>query len=185
MKGFSKDNTTHQFISVLLNHLYTCVAMLMIMFAFFAWSIGVTPAQEIISVITMLFYICVLYVKAGEIAGHDIKSYSAVKPDIRKPILWGIAIIVITYILYAMYALIAKDGSGAPVWAKAVISLIFNTWTMPYMGIMGAARGLVMPYSHIFWIIVPFLGLIPGYIAGKNKIYFSDWMRKVMYKKEK
>ena len=185
MKGLNKNKPLHQLISVLLNHLYTCVAMLMIVFAFFAWSIGVTPAQEIISVITMLFYVCVIYVKASEIANHDIKSYSETKPDVKKPVLWGIVIIAITYILYALYALIARDGSVAPIWLKAIISLLFNTWTMPYMGIMGAARGQIMPYSHIFWIIVPFLGLIPGYIAGKNKIFVSDWMRRIMYKKEK
>ena len=185
MNGLNKDNTLHQLALVLLNHLYTCVAMLMVEFAFLAWTIGVSPAQEIISVIAMLFYICVLYVKASEIGGHDIKSYSVVKPDARKPFLWGAAIILITYILYALYALITKDSSSAPVWVKAVVSLIFNTWTMPYMGIMGAARGQIMPYSHIFWIIVPFLGLVPGYIAGKNKVFVSAWMRRIIYKNEK
>ena len=52
------------------------------------------------------------------------------------------------------------------------------------MGIIGASKGAIMWYSHIFFVAVPSFALIFGYIAGVKKFYFSDIIRKVIYIKE-
>ena len=185
MTRLDMNKASHQVVSVLLNHTYMCFAMFFVLFAFLAWSVGNSPAQEIISAIAMLFYACVVYVKANEIAMYDGKSYTKLNHDIKKPFLWALIIIAITYILYFMFALIWEGGAHAPAWIRGTITFLFNFWTMPYFGIAGAARGQIMWYSHIFFVLVPVLATVLGYISGMKKLYIGKYLKKIVYKNEK
>ena len=184
MKVLDKNKLSHQLISVIINHLAICLVMLLVIFAFFAWAVGKTPAQEICSVLFMIFYIIMMYIKANETAIHDNKPYTPLKQDIKKPILWSGVIVAITYILYALYVFVWNGGSETSSGIRGLCNFIFTLWTMPYMGIIGASKGAIMWYSHIFFVAVPSFALIFGYIAGVKKFYFSDIIRKVIYIKE-
>lgn len=179
------NKASHQIISVLLNHTYMCFAMFFVLFAFLAWSVGNSPAQEVISAIAMLFYASVVYVKANEIALYDGKSYTKLNYDIKKPFLWAGIIIAITYILYFLFVLSWKISSDAPAWMRGIITFLFNFWTMPYFGIAGAAKGEIMWYSHIFFVFLPVLSTVLGYMAGMRKIYIGKYFKKIVYKNEK
>jgi len=185
MKILDRNKPSHQLISVVLNHFVTCLVELFIIFAFFAWSIGKTPAQEIIAIILMLLYISMIYIKANELAIYDNRPYSPTKPDYRKPVLWAAVIILITYLLYAFFLFVWKSGDSIPVGTTVLGNFLFVLWTSPFMGIMGSAKGEIMWYSHIFFVAVPMLASVGGYVAGLKKFYLGEKLNKFMYKKEK
>ncbi len=179
------NKASHQIVSVILNHAYMSFAMFFVLFAFLTWSVGNSPAQETISAIAMLFYASVVYVKTNEIAVYDGKPYTKLNHDIKKPFLWAGIIIAITYILYFLFVLLWKNGSDVPAWIRGIITFLFNFWTMPYFGIAGAAKGEIMWYSHIFFILLPVLSTVLGYMAGMKKIYIGKYFKKIMYEDEK
>lgn len=185
MARLDMNKKFHQIISVICNHLYLCFAMFFVVFAFLGGFLGRTPQQEILSAIMIIFYFSVMYVKGCEIAIYDGKSYTSLGYDIKKPFVWSAVIVAITYMFFALYVFVWKIGDYVPMWLRGAITAMFNFWSIPYMGISGAARGKAMWYVHLFYIFVPTLSLLLGYIAGKNKFYLGAYLKKFTYTKEK
>ncbi len=187
MRQGVKITIPYQFWYIIVQHLAGCAVAFVLMMVF-SWCFGVTPLKEIASVIFILIYGIILYTAANELALQDNKPYTPLKPRIFKSFLWGLAICIISFISYAFYHYswsIYDVQNNVNFTLTVCANIIFSFWTYPYVGIIGASKGYVMMYSFILWVIVPIASCMAGYIAGCRGFMLQEYIRKLVYKKDK
>ncbi len=176
-----------QILKMLMHHIFTAVTgaffciMGMIVF------LNKTLPNEIIAVLFLGLYFIVLYVRAGDCARYDKKTYTPTKAHPLKGFILPIGIIVCYIILFRLYSLSWKyqtpEGMIATGWGK-LLSVAYVIYTYMYARFATIAQGAVSIWVHFMAVLVPLAASVLGYIAGFKNFSVYDKLLSLMYEKK-
>lgn len=187
MRDSMKMTVRYQFLNMLLMHI--AAAGVTVVFGFVAfWYFMSEPIwKEILSVVFMIVYFMIIYIRAKKFALLDNKPYTPLKLSMIKGVLFGVFIAAVTMLLLAvfkgMWAIYGGSGTLGGV-IPTIVSMVFYYWTFPYNGIMGLSQGMMTWYSVVIMALLPIAASWCGYFAGSRKIELVEKFEEYMYEKE-
>ena len=126
----------------------------------------------------------ILYASAYEIANHDIKSFSTLKPYNWKGFAFSGFVVGISIILFIVYKIVWMTGT-LDNWGQVIGNILFLIWYLPYYCLVRPNCGAVNILGVVTAILVPVIASGIGYYAGKNQFDLSVVMKKYIYEKKK
>lgn len=187
MKDKSKITVGYQYRHMLLNHLAAVFIAAVLQLLAFSFMFEKTLMKIIAGIVFSLVYFSMMYSASGNAAAHDNKSYTPLKPDYRKGVLFGVMIACITLILFICYKLVWANFSSDGVlqsWHAIALNAVFLFWNFPFFGFLGDAGGEVPWYGLTIMLITPIAATTLGYIASCKKFYISDKLLSFVYVKK-
>ena len=183
MRDSMKQNTGYQLGNMLLMHFFAALVAFTFGTVAFWWFLGEHIWKELFSIIFIIVYAVILYLRAKKFGNLDAKPYTPMKPRILKGVLFGVCISLTVLLAFVIMRL---------VWAYAESNyllmttgnFIFTFWTFPYYGILGLNEGRVMSYAFVIMIVLPVLMCSVGYIMGCKNKNLSYKLRDMMYEEE-
>ncbi len=139
--------------------------------------------QKLICMILILFHFFTLYSVTYEIADHDTKSYSTLKPHTWKGFAFSAVIALLSAVFLAAYAAAWKSGS-----LDSAVSIVFNIlfviWSMPYYPIVYPDHGSVQAAGIIVMFLLPIISSGIGYYAGMKHFDLTAVTKKFIYERK-
>ena len=108
------------------------------------------------------------------------------KPSVFKGVMLGVTVSLITAVLHAVWCIVWANCSvnGSLVGVPATIyNMVFNFWTFPFYGLMGASEGHITILGQILMYGVPVASAAAGYLSAKYNIDLVDKLQRAVYEK--
>ncbi len=187
MKDSMKMTVGYQFCYMLL--MQTVASGVTVVFGLIAfwYFLSVNVAKEALSVIFMIINFAALYMTSKKFAKLDNKSYTPLKPNKIKGVLFGVFIALVTMILTVMFKIIwikFSNETGLTGVIPIIINAVFYYWTFPFNGILGLNDGRFMWYAVPIMAALPIAATVCGYTAGCRNFDISEKINKFVYEKE-
>ncbi len=137
----------------------------------------------IASVLMILVEISYMYMVGYEIADHDIKSFSILKPYWWKGFALYTPIFVVSCIIGVLYCIFLSEGIVYTPY-HMLLNFVFISWIMPYYPFTVADVGNISVIGFFASVILPMLFLGIGYIAGMKGFDLSKITDKFIYEEK-
>jgi len=137
-------------------------------------------AAYISGVVMVIVQVHFMYARGYEIADHDLKSYSILKPYKWKGFALALPIVAVTFILTILYNIIWANSildSGYEI----ILNFIYIVWIIPYYPFTITVQGTVNILGMLASVLIPTLFLGLGYILRMKNFDLSKVTDKIMY----
>lgn len=186
MRDSMKITVPYQMWMTILTHLEAAGISFVFQTVAFWYFIGRDVFKEILGIVFTLIYAGFIYHIVRKLAIRDYKSYTPVKPSVFKGVMLGVTVSLITAVLHAVWCIVWANCSvnGSLVGVPATIyNMVFNFWTFPFYGLMGASEGHITILGQILMYGVPVASAAAGYLSAKYNIDLVDKLQRAVYEK--
>lgn len=176
-----------QFADILKGHLTAVLAEALLQLFVLGFLFVMDGVRIAGGVVFTVIYGALIYNNAKKAAINDKKSYSPLKPNLKKAVIFGVVIAGISVLLFAVHkGLWLWFGNGGELMnlPAKIINMIFVGWLIPYYGFMGTGAGVVTPIVAVLMIIVPIVFSVMGYFAGLKGINIFNRLTASIYEKK-
>jgi len=140
-------------------------------------------AQKLACAVLIFCQFIVFYATTYDIANHDIKSFSALKPYNWKGFAFSSISVVISVILTVVYKVVWINGT-LDNWGEVIGNVLYLFWILPYYTIILPDSGAISILGTVAAVLVPVVGSGLGYYAGKKQFDLSVVMKKYIYERK-
>lgn len=182
----------YQFGYMLLHHLITVLAIIILEAVAFWYLLDKPIGKQILAAAFTVVYGLAIYSYARKLAVWDNKPYTPLKPELKWGLFWGLAISATVGIFLIIYKLnwqffSAVGESGIPYltngWSIAV-NILFYVWNGPYFGFVKAEGGSIEIYGQILMLAVPIIAATLGYKAGIDNFDLMEKLNSLTVEKK-
>lgn len=176
-----------QFTDVLKGHMSAIAAEALLELFVLGFLFVIDGVRVISGVLFTVVYFALIYYRGKKAAIADMKSYSELKPSLKKGALFGGAIAAVTLILFvadkAVWMCCADGEILTNAFAK-IVNTVFVIWIIPYYGFMGNGADIVTPIVFVLMLAVPIISSFLGYFSGIKGINIFEKFKSSMYEKK-
>lgn len=176
-----------QFADMLKGHISAVAAEGLLELFVLGFLFVIDGVRIIAGILFMLIYGALIYYRGKKAAQADMKSYSVLKPSLKRGALLGVSIAAASLILFAadkvVWLCFSDGGVLTNAFAKTV-NAVFVIWNVPYYGFLGDGAGVVTPLVFVLMLVVPIISSLLGYFAGIKGINIFEKFNASMYEKK-
>lgn len=186
MRDSMKITVPYQIWITILTHIEAAGIAFVFQTVAFWYFIGRNGFKEILGIVFTVIYAGFMYHIVRKLAIRDYKSYTPLKPSVTKGVMLGVIVSLITAILHIIWKLlwIYSSSNGSLIGMPATIyNFVFNLWTFPFYGLMGASEGHITVLGQILMYAVPVVSAAAGYLSAKYNIDLADMFQRSVYEK--
>ena len=176
-----------QYMNVLAGHIVAVIAEAFLQLFLLGFLFMKDAFRPFGGVLFVIIYAAIIYCRAKKVAEADNKSYSVLKPSLKKGLLMGVMIAALTFLLFGidkgLWAAFGSDGVISGVVPK-ICNVIFVVWIIPYYGFMGNGANVVTVTVLVLMAVIPVISSFLGYFAGCKGINITEKLNLSMYEKK-
>ena len=129
-------------------------------------------------ILFILVYFIIIFDGAAQLGKRDNKEYTPLAYNVKKALLWGIALTAINIVSIAVFKM--NWMLNEP---NVFVNFIFYILQSPF-----AAYVILVPNYFPLWLIclsalIPFIACVLGYVLGKRDFSISDKLYNLMFEK--
>ncbi len=180
MRNVMEMTSGYQLWRMVKRWLYAVGVCALVQAVFVISTYGKDILRNITGVCVILAYFGILCSGAMAMRRIDEKTYTPTTYDIKKPIIWGFAIALMSALTIVIFKLNWSDGTPI-VWVN-LICLILQS---PYLAFTIMTPGEFSALLTVISIALPPVACVTGYIIGKNEFFIADKLQAIMFEKDK
>lgn len=187
MRDSMKMTVPYQFGYVLMTHLGATAVAFVFQTVAFWYFIGRGGFKEALAIIFTLIYSGMIYHSVRKLSVRDHKEYTPLKPSIFKGVMFGVMISLITVAIFIIWKWVwanCVNETGLASGGAIFVNILFNFWTFPYYGFLGASGGMITVVGAVIMLLTPVAATTAGYLAGKYNIDLLDIIERFSYEKK-